>query len=605
MFKRNKVQGKHAAHAKQDTQKNTKKDVSGELPWHEIASADIEETIEPNPVASKAISSELPNIDVPQTKPKKTKKITLPKVEPLSGQKTVRMSPVVPKAEKSAPGLIPPIEETGTEAVGFFVSEPSWDNAEKKKLSIDKKKVGIITGSILGVLLLIYLIGIGVFAGRFYPSTEIGSKDISMKSVDEVASIIDEMGTEYAIAVSGQGLNFTIASSDMGIKVDGKKIAQAAHDSIPSWGWPVYVFGHKNLVDSLVAEYNAGGLKDVVGVEVDEWNKEASDPTDATIAYDDGVKEFKVSSEVVGTKLDSKAVLEAVDKAVIAMDPKVEITKKQLLQPAVFSDDKRLAQACETANGYIKANLDLKMNGVDAGTIDADQISDWVALDDDLEAVFDEEEMDSWLMDLGNSLDTIGSERTYTRPDGKEVTVEGGTYGWEVDSASLVSVVRDAILDGTQGDIDIPVIVAGVYYNTDGGPDWADYLDVDLSEQHARFITEEGDVIWESDVVTGRPDGEHDTPTGVWTLFSMQSPATLKGDIQVATGQPEYETKVQYWMPFTYSGCGFHDATWQPAFGGSLYSQGYGSHGCVNLPYDAAADLYSKVSIGLPVSVHW
>ena len=346
-------------------------------------------------------------------------------------------------------------------------------------------------------------------------------------------------------------------------------------------------------------------MKEIVDANVEEWNANASDPTDATIAYNSDSKKFEVVPEATGEKLDAAAVLEVVDEAALEMEPKAEIGEDQLLQPAVLKDDERLAKAVEDANGYISADIAVKMDGHDAGTIDGDQISQWVTLDGDLNATFDEEAMDAWLTDFGNDLDTIGSERTYTRPDGKEVTVEGGTYGWEVDSAALVDTVRDAIVNGTQGEVEVPVIASGVYYNAENGVDWADYLDVDLSEQHARYITESGEVIWESDVVTGTPDGVHDTPTGVWTLFSMESPATLKGDIQVATGQPEYETQVQYWMPFTYSGCGFHDATWQPAFGGSLYTQGYGSHGCVNLPYDAAASLFEKASVGLPVVVHW
>ena len=57
-------------------------------------------------------------------------------------------------------------------------------------------------------------------------------------------------------------------------------------------------------------------------------------------------------------------------------------------------------------------------------------------------------------------------------------------------------------------------------------------------------------------------------------------------------------------MPFTYSGCGFHDATWQSAFGGTRYKDGYGSHGCVNLSYSDAASLYDIIAVGNAVVVH-
>ena len=54
----------------------------------------------------------------------------------------------------------------------------------------------------------------------------------------------------------------------------------------------------------------------------------------------------------------------------------------------------------------------------------------------------------------------------------------------------------------------------------------------------------------------------------------------------------------------TFSGnVGIHDAVWRTEFGGNLY-QLEGSHGCVNLPYDQAAALYSNVEIGMPVVVY-
>ena len=59
-----------------------------------------------------------------------------------------------------------------------------------------------------------------------------------------------------------------------------------------------------------------------------------------------------------------------------------------------------------------------------------------------------------------------------------------------------------------------------------------------------------------------------------------------------------------YWMRVTWSGSGFHDATWQPAFGGTL-NQTRGSHGCINMPYDKAAQLYEMVEMGTPVVIHY
>ena len=70
----------------------------------------------------------------------------------------------------------------------------------------------------------------------------------------------------------------------------------------------------------------------------------------------------------------------------------------------------------------------------------------------------------------------------------------------------------------------------------------------------------------------------------------------LRGEM-TANGTYSYEQPVTYWMPFN-GGIGFHDADWQPYFGGDRYLTG-GSHGCINLPQkmpDSFIVLFSMMS---------
>ena len=53
-------------------------------------------------------------------------------------------------------------------------------------------------------------------------------------------------------------------------------------------------------------------------------------------------------------------------------------------------------------------------------------------------------------------------------------------------------------------------------------------------------------------------------------------------------------------MPFN-GGIGFHDASWQPYFGGNRFREGGGSHGCINLPADKAAELYNRIDESVPI----
>lgn len=78
----------------------------------------------------------------------------------------------------------------------------------------------------------------------------------------------------------------------------------------------------------------------------------------------------------------------------------------------------------------------------------------------------------------------------------------------------------------------------------------------------------------------------------------IKSPDVLRGE-KKPDGTYEYETQVTYWMPFN-GGIGFHDATWQAYFGGDRYTYA-GSHGCINMPLDAAATLYSIIDTNVPI----
>ena len=78
----------------------------------------------------------------------------------------------------------------------------------------------------------------------------------------------------------------------------------------------------------------------------------------------------------------------------------------------------------------------------------------------------------------------------------------------------------------------------------------------------------------------------HDTPTGVYHLLWKTTDYHMK----------KYNADVAYWMPFTESGIGFHDASWRSTsqFNSSTYITS-GSHGCVNMMRKDAKKLYKTL----------
>ena len=268
-------------------------------------------------------------------------------------------------------------------------------------------------------------------------------------------------------------------------------------------------------------------------------------------------------------------------------------------KPVYTSDSKEVKAACDEMNKYLQASITYTMT--ENVVVDKSVINSWVTVDDNMKVSFNENAVRDWLTAFGDKYDTVGTTRTITTPTGKTVEISGGTYGWSIDEDTEFTALTNSIKNGEV------VTKEPAYYQTaasHSAQDWGDtYAEVDISAQHMWYISG-GSVVLETDVVTGVPIPEKETTLGVYDILEKSLNKTLVGEDDPVTGKPIYETPVSYWMRVTWSGIGFHDAIWQPAFGGTLYRDGLGSHGCINMPLDKAAALYNVISVGTPVIVH-
>ncbi|WP_417068395.1 L,D-transpeptidase family protein [Gordonibacter pamelaeae] len=521
--------------------------------------------------------------------------------KPVPGQTAVMPQPVRPVAPnaKAKPGGQPGQPAfAGGPMLPVDVSEADAKGGRKPL-----KVLGIVLGVIVALLAVVYLAGALVFMDRFLPRTTVGDLDVSLKSSAEVQGMLADVIDDYVLKVEGQGFSLKLSAAEAGMRLDGRAATDAMHASANAWAWPLEILKAHDESDKLAATYNESGLGDTVRAAVDEFNKTATPPTDAVIAYSEAKGAFIVEPEAVGTALSYDAVIKAVDDAVLALQPTVKLGADVLQQPKVLSSDPKLTAAAEQANTMIKADLVLTMAGGTAGEVNADLISQWVRLGDDLSATLDEAALTAWVDELAAACNTVGTQRTYTRPDGKMVTVAGGVYGWSVDRDALLNLVKESVAAGTVQTAEVPCTSVGTGYNGAGAQDWGlRYCDIDLAEQYARFYDETGALIWESPIVSGIPDGVHDTSVGVYWLNQKASPSKLIG---YENGKKIYESDVQYWMPFVGNVIGLHDADWQSSFGGTRYRDGAGSHGCVNLPPYKAAELYGIIQSGDVVVSHW
>ena len=513
-------------------------------------------------------------------------------------------APVAPSAPVEAPGKHA-APAAGGPAHGAAPAAAAEGGAAEAAHPGKAKKVLLICGGVLlGLLLIAYLAGVFVFSGRFYPNTRAASFDLSLETPEAVQGQLTDALAGYAFEVQGYGLDMIFTADDIAMDLDAAAIANGMRASMNPWLWPLQVWGEHDETRALAATCATEEILEKVAPEVEVLNADATMPVNATIAFDADKGAFEIVPETYGSALDPKAIADEVALGVVTFDPVIALDDESLVQPTVFRDDPRLATACERADTLVTADLDIMLDGQVAGSIDPVLVASWVTLDAELVPSIDDGKLTAWTNDLVARNSTLGAERTYTRADGKVVTVSGGSYGWAFDGDGLAEQVRAAVTQGTKGTIDLPVSQSAARVVTDGNPDWpARYVDVDLSEQYARFYDGAG-TIWETPIVSGKPGG-WETPTGVWVLNSKASPSKLIGERDPKTGKPEYETTVQYWMPFIGNSIGFHDATWQSSFGGNRWRNGAGSHGCLNISYNAAQSLWGIIGVGDVVVVHY
>ena len=464
----------------------------------------------------------------------------------------------------------------------------------KKTMS---KKPWIIAGSIIGALAVIYL-GVSVFfMSHFLVNTTVNGKDFSGKTVADVEEYLKAQVADYELTVVEQNnTSDVITGSEISLAYKDNSQVKDALDAQNQLLWITSLFSKSNADVSIEVEYDEAALDERIQ-NLQAVTAEQTDPVAAHPEYDGN--SFVVKKEQYGTKVDMDVLKAKVEQYISEFNPTLDMMDEECyVMPAYTSDSPEVQAACDEMNSYLKASITYPMD--EKVVVDKELISGWVTYDDKMNVTFDEDAVRDWMREFGSKYDTVGKTRSITTPTGKSAEVSGGTYGWSVDEDKETENLINSIKNGEVAEREPAYNQKAASHSAQ---DWGStYIEVDIAAQHMWYIVD-GSVTMESDVVTGLPADGRDTPTGVYSILYTERDSTLKGETDPATGKPSYETPVAFWMPFTWQGHGFHDATWQSSFGGDRYLTN-GSHGCVNMPYDKAEQLFGMISAGTPVVIH-
>lgn len=490
--------------------------------------------------------------------------------------------------EEEAPEI--PDEEDGEE------EETEEEKAYRKHKF--RKKLAIVLGSIFGVLAVVYLGFAFFFSSHFMFFTTINGTDVTLKSVSQVEEYMRQQVADYTLTLEeSDGDTEEISGSDISLEyVPGDELEKLVKGQ-KNFLWLKALWDHPELEARVGVKYDEDALaRQIEGLAcMDPENQVKS--VNAHPEFKE--TQFEIVPEVVGTQINTEVFNEAIRTSIDGFQHTMDLSETgSYIQPAFVEDSPEVIEANKEMNEYLKAKITYDFDP-ETEVVDASVISQWVKVNDKMEVTFDKKAVKKYIGELADKYDTKGKSRKFTTATGNTVTVEGGAYGWKINQDEEYKALTENIKKGE-------TVTREPKYSSRAASHGAidignTYAEVDLTNQRAYFI-KNGKVVLDSPVVTGNPNKGNATPQGTDSLSYKTRNAVLRGD-RLPDGSYSYESPVKYWMPFN-GGIGFHDASWQSAFGGTRYKT-HGSHGCINMPTDQAAKMYELISDGTPVVVHY
>lgn len=300
---------------------------------------------------------------------------------------------------------------------------------------------------------------------------------------------------------------------------------------------------------------------------------------------------YYIEPEVPGNRMDFESVLAKVKQAVSEGASSVQLTDEDYVSPEYTSESDEIVATMERINDYENAVISYEIKDYEE-TLGKEQIRDFLVVDG-FNVSLQEDKITDYVQMLASKYNTYADVRSFKTSSDDTVEIGGGDYGWIVDKPGEAEQIKADLEAGK------PVSREPVYSQrafVEGKDDIGNtYVEIDYTKQHMWYY-EDGELVVESDVVTGNINRNNGSPDGVFKIVYKDSPAVLKGE--------DYESDVTYFMPFAYN-VGIHDASWRGGrFGGEIYKSS-GSHGCINAPLEVADTIYKNIEVGTPVVAYY
>lgn len=438
------------------------------------------------------------------------------------------------------------------------------------------------------LLVIVYFGGVIHYQHRFLPKSEVFGINIAGKTSSQASTILSKSikTTKYSFSENNKTI-LTATGAQLGINRNFGSILTHLQNGQSAWSWPIHLFTKPTAsLNKSTAIINTTTLKQFSISTAAKLNQNRHASHDATLAFKNG--KLVTTKEVNGNQISATKLASAINHSVLNNQNTVSV-KKTYDTPQVTTSMKEFKQLKNklTKLSNVSGTLKIQQHNV---KISKSEVQSWIEIKGTSMSV-SAAKVGKTLDKLDDKYATYKKTRQFKSTARGTVSVPAGIYGWSINQTKEIPVLVKAVKEGNN--FNKTVITKGTGYHEDGTDIGKTYVEVDKQNQ-MEYYYKDGKLVMSSAVVTGNPNKGHETPSGVFDIWSKQRNATLRGE--------NYATKVSYWMPVDDTGVGLHDSPWQPQYGGDWYLT-HDSHGCVNNPPAFVAKLYAAVSVGTPVII--
>ena len=469
------------------------------------------------------------------------------------------------------------------------------------------------------------ILGMGVYYGyRFYcesnnsgflKGTLVDGEDVYGMSADEVLQLIhDKYENSEIIITENENEDLRGNLSFYGYEIDREKLSGDLQTAASEQKNNENVL--RSIFDRYECEIEARPQEKTEiftkQVRADALEVARYPSQDACLYYDSQADALAIREEIQGNEITDQQLQDYVRDCIRqtldsedGLHRSFEFPWDLCKKPQIYRDDAGLVEKRDAVNEYAGAGLTYTF-GDEKEEYDLMDLCDRFMEISGGKAQLSDEKIAAFVEELAAKYNTRYIERKFNSTLRGEITIKASRndYGYTILEEDEAEQIREDIESRSHVTRE-PVYLeknswGNPYYLKRNGADDLDgtYIEVDLSAQHVWYYRD-GEVYTECNCVSGDVTNDHGTQTGCSPLAYKESPSVLTG----GNGEDEYETEVNYWMPF-YEGQGLHDATWRYSFGGSIY-KGNGSHGCVNIPLSAAEEIYEAVDTGTAIIIFY